>query len=165
MNRRAFLAGLGVAGTSAFVGNMLTIGLGFGGYWQSLDPIAFQAWFAANFFRFLIPTVASVLPFALIGLGASVWLSRTDRATQRYWAGALGCVVIACLITAGYHLPTNFAIAAETMTASEARATLDTWLLMHWVRVASALVATGLSLVAFARGARSGSAGELLRED
>ncbi len=43
MNLKTTFAFLGVAGTAAFVGNMLTIGLGFGGYWQSLDPTAFMA--------------------------------------------------------------------------------------------------------------------------
>ncbi len=146
---------LGVAGTAAFVGNMLTIGLGFGGYWQSLDPIVFMAWFSENFFRFLIPTVISVLPFSLIGLAGSVWFAREDRSTQRYWIGALVCVVIACLITALYHLPTNFAFAAQVMTASQATATLSMWLLMHWVRLTFALVGTVLSLEALRRSARS----------
>jgi hypothetical protein len=114
-----------------------------------------MAWFAENFFRFLIPTVTSVLPFSLVGLGASVWLARGDRPTQRYWTGALACVVVACLITAVYHLPANLALASETMTSAEASATLSTWLRMHWVRVAFALVGTGLSLEAFRRGAAS----------
>ena len=149
MTAPTLFAFLGVAGTAAFVGNMLTIGLGFGGYWQSLDPTALMAWFSENFFRFLIPTVMSVLPFSLIGLGASVWFARGDRPTQRYWAGALACVVVACLITAVYHLPANLALASQTMTPSEASATLSTWLLMHWVRVAFAIVGTGLSLEAF----------------
>ena len=160
MNRidwKVVIAAVGVAGTAAFVGNMVTIGLGFGGYWQSLDPTVFMAWFAENFFRFLIPTVASVLPFSLIGLGASVWFARKDRSTQRYWAGALACVVIACLITAVYHLPTNVALASQTMSPAEASDTLSTWLLMHWVRVAFALVGIGLSLEAFRRGLQGSS--------
>ncbi|GAB5536156.1 MAG: hypothetical protein Rubg2KO_24050 [Rubricoccaceae bacterium] len=148
------LNALGVAGTAAFVGNMLTIGLGFGGYWQSLDPTALMAWFSENFFRFLIPTVMSVLPFSLVGLGASVWLARGDRPTQRTWAGALGCVVVACLITAVYHLPANLALASQAMSPDEASATLSTWLLLHWMRVAFALVAAGLSLEAFRRSAQ-----------
>ncbi len=155
MNKRTLLAALGVAGTAAFVGNMLTIGLGFGGYWQSLDPTAMMAWFSVNFFRYLIPTVMSVLPISLVGLGASVWLSRGDRPTQRYWAGALACVVVACLITAVYHLPANLALASQTLTPAEASDTLSTWLLLHWVRVAFAIAATGLSLEAFRRSARS----------
>lgn len=153
MTSRTFFAFLGVAGTAAFVGNMLTIGLGFGGYWQSLEPTVFIAWFSENFFRFLIPTVMSVLPFSLIGLGASVWFARTDRHTQRYWIGALACVVVACLITAAYHLPTNFALASQAMSPTEASSTLSMWLTMHWVRVAVATVGTALSLEALRRSA------------
>ena len=148
MSARTFFAYLGVAGTAAFVGNMLTIGLGFGGYWQSLEPTAFMAWFSQNFFRFLIPTVASVLPFSLVGLGASAWFSRADKSVQRYWIGALACIVVACLITAGYHLPRNVALVAQTMSAGEASRTLSMWLTMHWVRVAVAMVGTALSLEA-----------------
>lgn len=154
MNPKTTFAFLGVAGTAAFVGNMLTIGLGFGGYWQSLDPTAFMAWFSENFFRFLIPTVMSVLPFSLVGLGGSIWLARDDRPTRRFWIGAFACVVVACLITATYHLPTNFALASGTMSPSEASATLSTWLLMHWVRVGLAMVGTGLALEALRRSAR-----------
>jgi hypothetical protein len=153
MNAKTFFGFLGVAGTAAFVGNMLTIGLGFGGYWQSLAPAAFMDWFSENFFRFLIPTVMSVLPFAMIGLGASVWMSRTHKPAQRFWIGALACVGVACLITAVYHLPTNFAFVAKEMSPGEASATLSMWLLMHWLRVAFAVVGTGLSLVALSRGA------------
>lgn len=146
------MAAVGIAGTAAFVGNMLTIGLGFGGYWQSLEPTVFMAWFAENFFRFLVPTVMSVLPFSLIGLGASVWFARGDSSVQRYWIGALGCVVVACLITAVYHLPTNLALVSQSMTPEEASATLSTWLTMHWVRVVFAVVGTGLSLEGYRRG-------------
>lgn len=153
MTSKTVFAFLGVAGTAAFVGNMLTIGLGFGGYWQSLDPTALMAWFSDNFFRFLIPTVMSVLPVSLVGLGASVWLTRRDRPTRRYWTGALACVVVACLITAVYHLPANLALASQTLTPAEASDTLSTWLLLHWARVAFAIGATGLSLEAFRRGA------------
>jgi uncharacterized membrane protein len=153
MTSRTFFAFLGVAGTAAFVGNMLTIGLGFGGYWQSLEPTVFLSWFAHNFFRFLIPTVMSVLPFSLIGLGASVWLARTDKSAQRFWIGALTCVVVVCLITATYHLPTNFALASQAMSPSEARSTLSLWLTMHWVRVAIAIVGTASSLEALRRSA------------
>ena len=149
----SFLAALGVAGTAGFVGNMLTIGLGFGGYWQSLDPTALMAWFSENFFRFLIPTVMSVLPLSLVGLGASVWLSRGDRPVRNLWAGALGCVAVACIITAVYHLPANLALASQDLSPDEASSTLSMWLLLHWVRVAFAVVATGLSLAAYRRSA------------
>ena len=151
MNTKTVMAALGVAGTAAFVGNMLTIGLGFGGYWQSLEPEAFVAWFSENFFRYLIPTVSSVLPFSLIGLGASIWFAREDRPTRRFWIGAFACVFVACLITAVYHLPTNFAFVAQAMSPEEASATLSTWLLLHWVRVAFAIVGMGLSLEALRR--------------
>lgn len=149
MTATTLFAFLGVAGTAAFVGNMLTIGLGFGGYWKSLEPTDFMAWFSKNFFRFLIPTVMSVLPFSLVGLGASVWFAREGDPSFVYWAAALACVVVACLITAVYHLPKNVALAAQKMTPEKARATLSGWLLMHWVRVVFALAGTGLSLEAF----------------
>jgi len=96
--------------------------------------------------------VASVLPFSLVGLGVSVWFARKEPSVQRYWIGALVCVVFACLITAVYHLPTNLALASQSMSPAEASATLSTRLMMHWVRVAFALVATGLSVVAFRPG-------------
>lgn len=152
MTATALFAYLGVAGTAAFVGNMLTIGLGFGGYWKSLEPKDLMAWFSKNFFRFLIPTVMSVLPFSLAGLGASAWFARGDDPSFVYWGGALACVVVACLITAVYHLPRNVALAAQKLTPEEARATLSEWLVMHWVRVAFAIGATALSLEALRLG-------------
>jgi len=32
-------------GTSAFIGNLLVIGLGFGMYWKTLDPLEFMRQF------------------------------------------------------------------------------------------------------------------------
>lgn len=44
------------------------------------------------------------------------------------------------VITAIYHLPTNAAFAAKTIPLDAVSSTLATWMSLHWVRIAMALV-------------------------
>ncbi|MDP5172140.1 MAG: DUF1772 domain-containing protein [Bacteroidia bacterium] len=144
-NLFAFIAIIAIA---AFAGNMINIGLSYGSYWQSLDPMAFMADFKVKFFPYLLPPTAATLVPALLATGISVGYNwRTPNRNR--WLIALGGVLLTVVITATYHLPTNLNFIDAAYTATEATEKLNTWVLLHWVRVAAALTAAVYALLGF----------------
>ena len=148
---RAAFAYLAVLGAAFFTGTMICIGLAFGGYWRSLPPDAFLAWFATNegFIARTIPVVAGP---AALGLLASLWLARHDRVSRPAWLVAVASMVGVGLVTALYHLPTNAAFAKGAVASAAVPATLATWLWLHTLRAALGALASGAALHAVAKG-------------
>ncbi|MEM6927158.1 MAG: hypothetical protein AAF602_09530 [Myxococcota bacterium] len=128
---------IAVVGTGAYTGVMIAIGLGLGRYWLSLDPADFEAWFTPNFW-YLLPTVLSTLPWALIG---TVWsLSIAWRTpARRAWLTVLALIGVTLVVTAGYHLPANIRIWSGELTAAQLESELGWWLVAHVARVGFAL--------------------------
>ncbi|PPK87663.1 uncharacterized protein DUF1772 [Neolewinella xylanilytica] len=135
------LAYVGTIATAAFLGNMLVIGLGYGLYWQSLSPQVFTEQFTLQFPYLLPPTMGLLLP-ALLSSIVLVIISRGEPVIRRRWAIVLGGIVIACTITAVYHLPTNFGFMDGRYSAGETVSKLRTWVLLHWVRTAVVLISS-----------------------
>lgn len=140
-------------GSAAYGGVMIAIGLGLGAYWLSVEPMAFQAWFTANFV-FLLPTVGITLPFALSGTAISLGLAwRTPQRTL--WAIALGAIIVTLVITLGYHLPANFRVWSGSLPADALRTELVWWLVLYVGRVSGALVSAVVAFIATQRAALS----------
>ena len=142
---------LAVLWASFFTGTMICIGIAFGGYWRSLPPDAFLAWFAANegFIARAIPVVAGP---AALGLLASLWLARHDRTRRPAWLLAVASMAGVGLVTAVYHLPTNAAFANGAVASAAVPATLATWLWLHALRIALGVLASGAALHAVEKG-------------
>lgn len=145
---RKALPFISVIAIAAFIGNMLVIGLGFGLYWQSLDPLVFMQQFAQQFPYLLPPTMGILLP-ALIATIAMVVSTKGQAGVRRNWVIALAGLLIACTITSVYHLPTNFGFMESRYSAADATSKLDLWMLLHWVRTAAVLVSAVYALKAF----------------
>jgi len=145
---KKYLPYISIISIAAFVGNMLVIGLGFGLYWQSLDPMLFMEQFALQFPYLLPPTMGIILP-ALIATIAMVVTTKGQKEIRRSWSVALSGLIIACTITSVYHLPTNFAFIESRYLADEAVSKLNVWMLLHWVRTATVLVAAVYAISAF----------------
>lgn len=139
---------ISIIAIAAFVGNMLVIGLGFGFYWQSLDPMTFMQQFAIQFPLLLPPTMGILLP-ALFATIALVVNTKAQPEIRRNWIIALAGLMIACTITSVYHLPTNFGFMEAKYSATEAVSKLNLWMLLHWVRTVIVLVASVYSIKAF----------------
>ena len=144
---RATFAYLAVLGSAAFTGTMLCIGLAFGGYWTSLPPEDFLAWFAGNsgFIARSIPVVAGP---ALLGLVGSLWLARRDKCARGPWVIASAAMLGLAVVTGAYHLPVNAALASGAIPPDSVPATLRTWLTLHALRIALGLTAGGFALCA-----------------
>jgi len=140
---------ISVIAIAAFVGNMLVIGFGFGTYWESLDPIIFQEQFTLQFPNLLPPTMGILLP-ALIATIAMVVNTKGQKSTRKNWIIALLGLVIACSITAIYHLPTNLGFMESRYSSEEATSKLNLWMTLHWVRTFIVFISAIYSVKAFA---------------
>ena len=115
---------IAIIGTSAFIGNLLVIGLGFGMYWQSLEPTEFMRQFGIQFPLLLAPTMGILLP-AIIATVAMVVNTKGQPAIRKNWIIALICLIITCTITSVYHLPTNFGFMDMKYSAEVATSKLN----------------------------------------
>jgi hypothetical protein len=147
---------IAIIAIAAFAGNMINIGLSYGSYWQSLDPMAFMADFKVKFFPYLLPPTAATLLPALLATIASVAINWQTPSIRQPWLIALGGVLLTIVITATYHLPTNLNFIDAAYPATEATEKLNTWVLLHWVRVVAALAAAVYALLGFQRMAKGG---------
>lgn len=141
---------LAIAGSAAFAGVMLSIGLILGPYWRNLPPAEFLAWFAANS-GIIARTIPLVVVPTLIGLVGSTVLSWGDATTRSLWLAALTCIVSLLVLTVFYFFPVNATFDAGTIALADVPGQIDAWLAMHWVRIALALAASGLGFLAAVR--------------
>ena len=139
---------IAIIGTSAFIGNLLVIGLGFGMYWQTLEPMEFMRQFEIQFPLLLAPTMGILLP-AIIATVAMVVNTKGQPTVRKNWVIALVGLMIACTITSVYHLPTNFGFMDMKYSAEVAASKLDLWIVLHWVRTVFVVVAAIFSVKAF----------------
>lgn len=133
---------------SAFVGNMIVIGLGFGTYWKSLEPIVFTQQFTLQFPNLLAPTMGILLP-ALISTIILVIITKEQKEIRKNWIIALLGLLIACTITSVYHLPTNFGFMESKYSDEVTLNKLNTWLLLHWVRTSVVFISAIYSIKSF----------------
>lgn len=139
---------ISIIGIAAFVGNMLVIGLGFGTYWQTLEPMEFMKQFTLQFPNLLPPTMGILLP-ALIATIALVVQTKDQKEVRKNWSIALAGLVIACTITSVYHLPVNLGFMESKYSAEVAVSKLNLWILLHWVRTLTVFIAAIYAVKAF----------------
>lgn len=141
---------LAVTGAAMFAGVMLAIGVVLGGYWTSLPPAEFLDWFAKHgqLVTRAIPIV--VLP-TLIGFAGALWFDWSNSANRLIWLGAAGCIVVVLAMTMLWFVPSNTAFAAKAIPVDQVSGKLDTWLMIHNVRIALAVAASALGVWAVSR--------------
>ncbi|PIF38370.1 uncharacterized protein DUF1772 [Delftia sp. 60] len=141
---------LAVTGSAMFAGVMLAIGVILGDYWKSLPPAEFLEWFAqhAELVMRAIPLV--VIP-TLIGLAGALWYDWKQPAPRGLWLASAACIVAVLAFTMGYFVPSNTAFAGKAIALDQVPAKLDAWLLLHNIRIALALAASVLGVVAVNR--------------
>jgi Domain of unknown function (DUF1772) len=150
MTLRLICNALGISGSAMFAGVMLAIGVTLGGYWKNLPPEGFLVWFGQNI-HFITRSISLVVPATLVGMAGSLWLSWADRRARNLWLAGSGCIVAVLLITAAYYLPSNARFAGRSIPLEQVPAALDTWLLVHNVRISLAVLASVLGVVAISR--------------
>ncbi len=141
---------LGISGSAMFAGVMLAIGVTLGGYWKSLPAAEFLNWFGQND-QFIVQVIPLVVVPTLIGLIGSLWLSCSDGRARPLWMGATACVAAVLVLTVAWFLPANAKFATKSIPLDQVPARLDTWLMVHNVRIALAIVASALGILAISR--------------
>ena len=116
--------------------------------WLRMDPIEFMQGFETTFLL-LLPTVAVTLLPSLIGIIVSIYFNKENDDAKRRWRLALYATLISIVITSVYHLPTNLAFIDQSYSVTEAESKLTLWVILHWVRIALALVASVFALQGF----------------
>ena len=132
---------------AAFAGNMINIGLSYARYWQSLEPTAFMQNFKAKFIPYLLPPTAATLLPALITTLLSVVFNWGNPTARLFWLIALVGLLLTITITLTYHLPTNFGFIEQKYSAAKAASKLQTWVLLHWMRVGVAIAAAASAIL------------------
>lgn len=141
---------LAISGSAMFAGVMLTIGVTLGGYWKSLPASEFLEWFGQNN-RFIMQVIPLVVVPAVIGLAGSVWLGWSEAITRALWIGAILCIASVLVLTIVWFVPNNAQFAAKSISPDQVSARLDTWLTVHYARVALATIGSVLGILAISR--------------
>jgi len=141
---------LAITGSAMFAGAMLTIGVTLGGYWRSLPAAEFLDWFSQHS-HFVMRTIPLVVVPTLIGLAGSVWLGWSEATMRMLWLGASICIAAVLLLTVTWFLPTNAQFVAKSVPLDQLPGKLDTWLMIHNLRIALAVVASVLGIVAITK--------------
>ncbi|MGB3496029.1 MAG: anthrone oxygenase family protein [Elainellaceae cyanobacterium] len=139
---------IAIIAIAAFAGNMINIGMSYASYWQSIDPIAFMQDFKVKFPLLLPPTAATLLP-ALIATLLAVFFNWNNPETRLLWLITLFGLLLTVAITLIYHLPNNLAFMNLKYSAAKATSRLQTWVLLHWVRVVVAIAAAVFAILGF----------------
>ncbi|MFK0162557.1 DUF1772 domain-containing protein [Rhizobium sp. NPDC090279] len=141
---------LAISGSAMFAGVMLVIGVTLGGYWKSLPASDFLDWFGQNG-QFITRTIPLVVAPTLIGLAGSLWSGWGEGTARAYWTGAAVCIAAVLVLTVAWFLPTNAQFASRSIPVDQVPARLDTWLMIHNMRIALAMIASVLGIVAIYR--------------
>jgi hypothetical protein len=117
-------------------GGMLVIGVSFVGFWRSLSPGDFQAWFASHSHligRLMIPLGVGGVAVAV----AAVTACWRGPATHRRWLIVAAVSVVSVMVTYPvFFARANAAFEHGGLSDSAVRALLDRWVAWHWVRTA-----------------------------
>jgi len=139
---------IAIIGSVAYLGNIINIGLTYAIAWQRMEPMAFMQGFESTFLL-LLPTVAVTLLPGLIGIIYSISLNKENKEAKKSWKIALYATLLSLLITSVYHLPTNLAFMDQSYSLAEAASRLNLWVILHWVRIALAIVASVFAIQGF----------------
>lgn len=141
---------LAVSGSAMFAGVMLAIGVILGGYWKSLPPADFLDWFARHN-GLVMRTIPLVVAPTLIGLTGALWYDWKEPAPRGLWLASFACIVVILGFTVAYFVPSNAAFAGKAIALDQVSGKLDSWMLLHNIRIVLALAASVLGIVAINR--------------
>lgn len=144
---------IAIIGTIAYLGNIINIGFTYAVAWQRMDPLVFMQRFETTFLL-LLPTVAVTLLPGLLGIIYSIIQNKENNEAKKSWRIALYATLISIIITSVYHLPTNLAFMDQSYSATDAVSKLQIWVILHWVRIALALLASVFAIKGFQKSNR-----------
>lgn len=141
------------AGT--FAGAQLMIGVSFGAQWSQMSGSELAARFSGDW----INIATTIVPFALlqtVAIAFSLYRAWGDAPARRWWTLSLATWLINCAITAIYHFPIVWTAMQGGYAPGQIAAVVDTWVLVHWVRIGLGYLTFFLALQATLRGRTAG---------
>ncbi len=132
MTARSDVVATLAAGT--FAGAQLMIGVSFGAQWSQMTGAELVDAFHVDWTNI----ATTIIPFALlqtIVIPLSLYLARTHTPARRWWTLSLASWLVNCAITAGYHFPVVWTSMQSGYSPDEIAGVVDTWVLVHWVRI------------------------------
>jgi len=124
-----------------FVGAMLTEGMVLVPYWQSLSPVEFFAWYAANDRRLLRYFGQLTALTAVVAVVAAILALATDHPGRADALVAAGLMIAVVASFPLYFKRANESFAAASIAPSDVAAQLARWAAWHWVRTAVSFIA------------------------
>lgn len=137
------------AGT--FAGAQLMIGISFGAQWSQMTGPELVTDFSVDW----INIATTIIPFALlqtIVIPLSLYWAWGDAPAKRLWTLSLATWLINCAITAGYHFPIVWTSMQGGYSPTEIAGVVNTWVLVHWVRIVLGYLTFYFALQATMRG-------------
>ncbi|MFK8044256.1 MAG: hypothetical protein AB8B72_02085 [Crocinitomicaceae bacterium] len=145
--------------TAAYLGFALNIGISYGVYWPQMDPMLFMQDFAEKFPLFLPGAGLTLVPALFLSIYLFV-KTKADKASKNAWKITMIALVLVNVITSVYHIPVNFGFMDLAYSASEATGKLQIWIVLHWVRIILAIVASVFAVVGFQKSLEYGIRGK-----
>lgn len=141
------------AGT--FAGAQLMIGISFGAQWDQMNGPELVADFSADW----INIAKTIIPFALlqtIVIPLSLYWAWGNAPAQRLWTLSLATWLVNCTVTACYHFPIVWTAKQGGYSPTEIADVVNTWVLVHWVRIVLGYLTFLFALLATMRGRTAG---------
>ena len=130
-----------MAGSAAFTGVMLAIGLGLVPFFFLAGPTEFEAWFASYFVYFLPAVFITSIP-AFIGSISLIRASAKGAKERVFWRNTLLGLALVYGVTTVIHLPLNISFWSMTLSNDQIVTNLNYWTLAHVLRIIAALFAS-----------------------
>lgn len=137
------------AGT--FAGAQLMIGVSFAMQWGAMTGAELVAKFAGDW----VHIATTIIPFALLQtvfIPLSLYLARKNKAVRNLWAIALVAWLTNCTVTSFYHFPVVWASMHGGYTAQEMTGVIESWVLVHWLRIVLGYIVLLFAILATVRG-------------
>lgn len=149
MTSRSDLVATLAAGT--FAGAQLMIGVSFGAQWREMTGAELVASFSGDW----INIATTIIPFALlqtIVIPLSLYQAWGHEPARKLWTLSLVGWLINCAITATYHFPVVWTSMQGGYSAAEMPGVVDSWVLVHWARIALGYLVFLTAILATMRG-------------
>jgi hypothetical protein len=142
------LSVIAIITTAAYLGFVLNIGISYGVYWPKMEASLFMQDFAEKFPLFLPGAFVTLVPAFFISIYMFI-KTKEDQEAKKAWRLVFFALLLVNLITSFYHIPVNLKFMDQSYTATEAASRLQIWVILHWVRVILAIIASIYAVLAF----------------
>ncbi len=139
---------IALLGLTTYLGNLINIGMTHAVAWTRMDITAFMTGFGEAFLL-LLPTLFITLLPGFIALIIILVKKHGSAAARKHWRMALYATLVSLTISMTFHLPTNFGFMELSYSVEEAASRLQWWIILHWVRIALALVGAVYAVLGF----------------